>query len=102
VVADHGAAGVAQARALLPDLVLLDMQLPDIDGIRVLELLRQDEATRGLRVAALSANAMPEDVTATLRAGACAYWTKPIDFAPFLDKVRALLQEGRGLRQRAG
>ncbi len=91
VVAEDGGAGLEQARRLQPDLVLLDMQLPDMDGLRVLQELKQDPATRELKVVALSANAMEQDVDATLRAGACAYWTKPIDFTPFLEKMRALL-----------
>ncbi len=91
VVAEDGASGLAQALQLQPDVLLLDMQLPDMDGLQVLQRLKQDPATRQLKVVALSANAMASDVEATLRAGACAYWTKPIDFAPFLDKMRAML-----------
>ncbi len=91
VVAVDGASGLEQARQLQPDVLLLDMQLPDMDGLQVLQQLKQEPATRQLKVVALSANAMSTDVDATLRAGACAYWTKPIDFVPFLDKVRTML-----------
>ncbi|MBX3622002.1 MAG: response regulator [Rhizobacter sp.] len=95
VVADTGTAGLQQARALKPDLVLLDMHLPDMTGLQVLAQLRADDATRHLLVAALSANAMPQDVAQALEAGACAYWTKPIEFASFLENMRRVLVERR-------
>lgn len=82
-VASCGVEGVALARSLQPAMVLLDMQLPDIDGHEVLRRLR---ATRGLEtvpVIALSANAMPHDIERALRAGMTSYWTKPLDFATF-------------------
>lgn len=86
-----GAAGVARSRELQPDLVLVDMQLPDFDGYEVLRQLRADPATAGLRCIALSANAMAEDIERALAAGFIAYWTKPIDFTAFLAALRSLL-----------
>jgi PAS domain S-box-containing protein len=91
VHAENGATGLALARHLKPDLVLLDMQLPDIDGHEVLRQLRAEAATAGLRVVALSANAMAEDIERTRRGGADDYWTKPIDSARFLAEVKPLL-----------
>jgi CheY-like chemotaxis protein len=91
VHAENGATGLALARHLQPDLVLLDMQLPDIDGHEVLRQLRAEAATAGLRVVALSANAMAEDIERTRRGGADDYWTKPIDSARFLAEVKPLL-----------
>jgi CheY-like chemotaxis protein len=91
VQAGDGAAGLALARSMRPDLVLLDMRLPDMDGIDVLAGLRSDDATRDLRVIVLSASAMPDDVTAARRAGAYDYWTKPLDFDHFLRELRRLL-----------
>jgi len=96
VVAVDGASGLAQARQLQPDVLLLDMQLPDMNGLQVLQRLKQDPATQRLLVVALSANAMGNDVDAALRAGASAYWTKPIDFAPFLEKMRTMLLDRCG------
>jgi PAS domain S-box-containing protein len=90
-IAEDGMSGVRLAERLMPDLVLLDMQLPDIDGVRVLELLRERPATRDLRVVVLSAGAMPADVEKARRAGALDYWTKPIDFLPFLRGLAELL-----------
>ncbi|GAB4550084.1 MAG: hypothetical protein Tsb007_01000 [Rhizobacter sp.] len=96
VVAVDGASGLEQAHQLQPDVLLLDMQLPDMNGLQVLKRLKQEPATRKLKVVALSANAVGTDVDATLRAGAVAYWTKPIDFAPFLEKMRTMLLTGCG------
>ena len=95
VQAEDGESGLALARSLKPDLLLLDMQLPDIDGAEVLRRLRTDEATRSLRVVALSANAMAEDVARARKGGASDYWTKPIDTAHFLSEMRALLAPQR-------
>ncbi len=85
-----GGAGVARARELQPDLVLVDLQLPDFDGYEVLRRLRADPATTAIRCVALSANAMPEDIERGLAAGFADYWTKPIDFALFIDALKAL------------
>ena len=93
VVADTGEQGLAQAAALQPDLVLLDMQLPDLTGLQVMARLRADARTAGLRVVALSANAMPQDVDAALQAGVEAYWAKPIDFAQLGAGVARILAE---------
>jgi PAS domain S-box-containing protein len=89
-VAVDGLSGVAQARALRPDLVLLDMQLPDMDGFEVLRRLRADPATSAIAVIALSANAMPEDIGRALRAGMADYWTKPLDFRAFMAALDSL------------
>ena len=85
-----GASGVARAAQTLPGLVLVDMQLPDIDGLEVLRRLRANEATASLRLVALSANAIPADIQRALQAGFDDYWTKPLDFKVFeaaLDQV---------------
>ncbi|MDP9126310.1 MAG: response regulator, partial [Pseudomonadota bacterium] len=85
-----GASGVARAAQTLPGLTLVDMQLPDIDGLEVLARLRANPQTAGLRVVALSANAIPADIQRALQAGFDDYWTKPLDFRIFnaaLDQV---------------
>jgi PAS domain S-box-containing protein len=79
-----GRAGVAQAASLTPDLILVDIQLPDIDGFEVLRHLRQQEGTAHIPCIALSANAMPDDIARARAAGFVDYWTKPIAFAEFL------------------
>ncbi|MCH8179263.1 MAG: response regulator [Proteobacteria bacterium] len=91
VVAPTGGEGLVQARQLRPDLVLLDMNLPDMGGVDVLRKLRSEDATRGLRVIALSAATLQDDIDAAKAAGADAYWTKPIDFVQVLQGVEAAL-----------
>lgn len=81
--ADDGHSGIESARARRPDLILVDMQLPDIDGLEVLRRLRADPSTATIPCIALSANAMPEDIQRALGAGFADYWTKPLDFRVF-------------------
>jgi PAS domain S-box-containing protein len=90
-VAEDGASGVARAVALRPDLVLLDMQLPDCDGFEVLRRLRAQPAPASTPCVALSANAMPDHIARALAAGMAAYWTKPLDFRAFLAALDELL-----------
>jgi PAS domain S-box-containing protein len=86
----NGAAGVARAKALCPDLVLIDLQLPDFDGFEVLRRLREHPRTRAIPCVALSANAMQEDIERGLASGFVDYWTKPIEFATFLAALNRL------------
>lgn len=85
-----GTSGLALARAEPPDVVLLDIHLPDLDGREVLRALRADPALAGCTVIALSANAMPEDIRGALELGFDDYWTKPIDFKRFLAGIDEL------------
>lgn len=95
VVAETGADGVSIARQRRPDLVLLDMQLPDMHGLQVLRALKDADATSHLPVVALSANAMREDVEAARREGVVDYWAKPIDFDTMAQGVLRLLGNRR-------
>jgi signal transduction histidine kinase/ActR/RegA family two-component response regulator len=81
--APDGRTGLALVRQQQPDLVLLDIHLPDIDGRQVLAQLRADRSTAHIPCIALSANAMPNDIRAALNAGFADYWTKPLDFQVF-------------------
>lgn len=85
-----GLAGVERAQALHPDLVLIDMQLPDIDGYEVLSRLREHPSTSDIRCIALSANAMPEDIARARSAGFADYWTKPIHLSAFIAALDRL------------
>jgi PAS domain S-box-containing protein len=87
VHAPDGASGVACAARMQPELVLMDMQLPDMGGVEILRRLRADEATAQLRVIALSADDAPADVREALAHGAVDYWTKPIELQRFLQGV---------------
>ncbi len=94
-VAFHGAvdgiSGVRMAHEQRPSLVLIDMQLPDIDGTEVLRRLRADPLTASIPCIALSANAMPEDMQSARAAGFDDYWTKPIDLSAFLGVIDRLM-----------
>ena len=85
-----GASGLAAAQALQPDLILLDMQLPDMDGHAVLRQLRANPATAGIRCIALSANAMPDDIRNARCNGFDDYWTKPLDLKAFMRALDRL------------
>ena len=89
-VACDGTNGVELAQRRLPQLILLDMHLPDIDGLEVMRRLQADVRTAHIPCIALSANAMPEDIDRTLQAGASDYWTKPLDFRAFMAALDAL------------
>jgi CheY-like chemotaxis protein len=89
--AGDGAKAVELARAVTPDLVILDLNLPDMNGLDVLRRLRRAPAFAQARVAVLSASAMPKDVSAARQAGVVEYWTKPLDVSRFLKDVQRLL-----------
>jgi CheY-like chemotaxis protein len=88
---ETGEEGVELARSRHPALVLMDIQLPGMDGITALKLLRQDPATRGIRVMAVTASAMTQDRQTILAAGFDAYQSKPINVKGFLEAVKELL-----------
>ena len=90
-IATDGASGIARAQALRPALILVDMQLPDMDGHAVLQALQADPRTADIRCVVLSANATPADVASARAAGFVDYWTKPIEFTHFLDSLGTLL-----------
>lgn len=82
--ATDGLSGLALAARDRPDVVLLDLHLPDLHGTEVAARLRADPATAGCHLVALSAGALPEDIRAAKAQGFDDYWTKPIDFDHFL------------------
>jgi two-component system cell cycle response regulator DivK len=88
---ETGEEGVELARSRRPALVLMDIQLPGMDGITALKLLRQDPATRGIRVMAVTASAMTQDRQTILAAGFDGYQSKPINVKGFLEAVQELL-----------
>ncbi len=85
--AEDGLSGIAAALQAAPDLMLLDLQLPDISGLEVLRSLRGQPTLAGCRFVALSADAMPESIEAARAAGFDDYWTKPIQFNRFLKHI---------------
>ena len=77
-----------------PELILLDMQLPDCDGFEVLRRLRAQPATADIPCIALSANAMPDDIQRALAAGMADYWTKPLHFGGFMAALDGIFGTG--------
>jgi PAS domain S-box-containing protein len=93
--AGNAQAGVVLARASLPDVILMDINLPGISGFEALKILRADPRTVGIPVIALSANALPRDIARGLQAGFCDYLVKPIDIEHFMDALNAAMAKAR-------
>ena len=89
--AETGEDGVALIQQTLPDLVLMDIGLPGIDGLEALHILKSDDTTKHIPVIAISANAMPHDVEKGRQAGFMSYLTKPIDINELLKAVKEIL-----------
>ena len=92
-MAVDGAEGVAQAKAQIPDLILMDISLPVIDGLEATRQIKADEATAKIPIIALTAHAMGEDRDKALAAGCEDYDTKPIDLPRLLGKIETLLKK---------
>jgi len=87
-------AGLTLARADRPDLILMDIQLPGMDGLAATALLKQDRATVGIPIIALTAMAMKEDKEKTRVAGCDAYIAKPLRYQELYAAIDALLVKG--------
>jgi PAS domain S-box-containing protein len=92
----QGRMGIDLAREHRPDLILLDVNLPDLSGLEVLERLHADARTRDMPVVVISADATPDNVRALLDAGAMAYMTKPLEVEQFLRLVDGVLARRPG------
>ncbi|MEO5764560.1 MAG: response regulator [Casimicrobiaceae bacterium] len=84
--------GLRLAAECLPDLILMDIQLPGMSGVDALKLLRADPATAAIPIAAVTASVMQQDRAMIMDAGFDAYVSKPISLKEFLATVRALLE----------
>jgi signal transduction histidine kinase/AmiR/NasT family two-component response regulator len=90
--ARDGNRGIEMARAYLPDVVLMDINLPGISGIKAMRILAEDPKTAHIPVIALSANAIPRDIEKGLEAGFFRYLTKPIKVNEFMDTLDVALK----------
>ena len=95
VIARDGASGVQLAAIERPDLILMDLSLPVLDGWEATRQIKAAQQTRHIPVIALTANAMTGDREKALAAGCDDFDTKPIIIARLLDKIRALSPGGR-------
>jgi two-component system cell cycle response regulator DivK len=84
--------GIVLARARRPDLVLMDIQLPGMNGIEALGVLRGDPTTSAIPVIAVTASVMQQDRNLITQAGFDAYIGKPINLKEFLEAVRAMIE----------
>ncbi len=91
VVAIDGGEGVAMSVSEKPDLILMDMSLPVLDGWEATRRIKADDGTNGIPVLALTAHAMPGDRDKAIEAGCNDYDTKPIDLKRLLGKIKKLL-----------
>jgi PAS domain S-box-containing protein len=92
LTATDGKGGIEVARASRPDVILMDINLPGISGIRAMGILAEDPGTAHIPVVALSANAMPRDVEKGMEAGFFRYLTKPIKVIEFMDTLDVALK----------
>jgi CheY-like chemotaxis protein len=94
VFAEDGESAVANALRECPDLILMDISLPKMDGYEATHRLRQDPSMKQVPIIALTAHAMTSDRQRALEAGCTDYETKPVEFARLLSKIEAHLGGG--------
>ena len=101
LIARDGLSGVEMARTRLPDVILMDINLPGISGADALQVLRDDPLTAHIPVIALSANAMPRDIEKGLAAGFFRYLTKPIRVNEFMETLDLAIQHAKADRDQS-
>jgi len=99
--AADGIRGIEMAHASRPQVILMDINLPDISGIEVLHILEEDAATAHIPVIALSANALPREIEKGMKAGFFRYLTKPIKVNEFMDTLDVALKHAQTQAVRA-
>ena len=96
LIAEDGAQGVAMAQSELPELILMDMSLPVMNGWEATRVLKSGATTRSIPVIALTAMAMAGDQEEAIKAGCDDYDTKPVDLVRLLEKIETLLMRNKG------
>ncbi|MBN1360698.1 MAG: response regulator [Sedimentisphaerales bacterium] len=92
VTASNGLEGLERAKSEKPDLILLDTNMPQMDGHEMLERLRSDEALKHIPVIMLTARCEAQDVATASAHGVSDYVTKPFDFGQLMEKIRTVLK----------
>jgi two-component system cell cycle response regulator DivK len=92
ILAQDGQEGISAAQTQSPDLILMDMSLPVVDGWEATRRLKDAPATAGIPVVALTAHALTDDREKATRAGCDAYETKPVELPRLLETIERLLQ----------
>jgi len=95
VTASSGREGLEQAAAEKPDLILLDTNMPGMNGHEMLEHLRADPALKQIPVIMLTARCEPQDIAAASAHGISDYVTKPFDFAQLMEKIHTIVKDGK-------
>ncbi len=93
VIATDGAQGIEMALSEVPDIILMDMSLPKVDGWEAVRQIRQLDGMDKIPIIALTAHAMAGDRERAVEAGCNDYDTKPVDFSRLHDKIRLLLEQ---------
>ena len=101
VCVDNAEDGITQARGLSPDLILMDIQLPGMDGLTATRVLRNDKLTCNLQIVALTSHAMTDDREKCISAGCDGYITKPVRIGTFRQEIRELLMHFERGKDRA-
>jgi CheY-like chemotaxis protein len=97
--ANDAESGIEQIREKRPDLVLMDIQLPGMDGLSATKIIKEDPELKDLPIVALTSYAMQGDEEKALAAGCTGYITKPIDTRNFLETVLQYLEDDNLLRE---
>jgi CheY-like chemotaxis protein len=96
IMAVDGKAGVEMARTEKPDLILMDMNMPELDGWEATRQIKAAEESRSIPVIALTAHAMAGDRERALQAGCTDYHTKPVELPKLLAQIESILSQGAG------
>jgi|ERR1700694_3554001 CheY-like chemotaxis protein len=91
VTAEDGGQGYSLACSEIPDVILMDISLPEMDGWEVTRLLKANEATKRILIIALTAHILVDDRDKALEAGCDDYETKPVDFGRLIEKIDSLV-----------